>query len=71
MRSLTTKVRWSRLNGSPCAVRNTVKSSGSTASCGRAFADVLLEPQHGPRSDRHIAVLAALALVDQDQAAVE
>ena len=33
---LDRELRWSRLNGSPCAVRNTVMSSGSTASCGRA-----------------------------------
>ena len=35
-----------------------------------ALPDVLLEPRYRPLSDRHIAVLVALALANQDQAAV-
>jgi hypothetical protein len=36
-----------------------------------AFPDLLLQPCCGPRADGHVTVLAALALIDQDQPAVE
>jgi hypothetical protein len=36
VRSFTVEVLWSRLNGSPWAVRNTGRSSGSMARWGRA-----------------------------------
>ena len=44
---------------------------GFCGKLGPRLGDVLLEPQHGALAHRDIAVLAALALVDQDQPAVE
>ena len=48
-----------------------MKSSGSMASCGPRLGDVLLQPRYRPLSDRHVPVLVALALANQDQATVQ
>ncbi len=38
---------------------------------GTRLLDVLAQPRHRPRSDGDVAIFAALALIDQQQAAVE